>query len=361
MPHFPKISKLPDFDPTRHRHWVSILKKDKQADKHNSLRVLSFNVLNQSYMWPQVYNSYVAKEYRSWDYRLSLLQNTVTNPQFQSGIMCFQEMESKSFKQIWKPMFRQLGYDGEFIRKGTPGYWHDSKDAELIDGVSVFYDKSQFELIECEKFKIADYFNDTFENDYGMAMDRTAIGEILNSKNQVELIMVLRHLFTDKIIVVSNTHLYWKLSDIKLLQLIVILQALNRVQKRYPNSKVLFMGDFNSSPQSSVYKFLKNDKIETCHPDIAPFLVHPDKEFIENPVRSQSNVFDSIIAENDLFTCFTQHLFGIFDYIWFNSRDFRLTGFLSGVDTSYMKSISGLPNRDYPSDHIPLVAEFEIL
>lgn len=255
----------------------------------------------------------------------------------------------------------QLGYSGAFIRKGKPKYWTDDKDTALIDGVSIFYNTDEFELIETKKFEISDYFDHEFENLYEAKMNSQHISTTLNSRNQVGLILVLRHHATNETIIVSNTHLYWKLSDIKLLQTMVLLEALQKVKYKYPNSRVLFNGDLNSTPKSSVYQFLKNDKIETSNPDIYPYVNKGCDGFITNPILTSSNIFDTIIQQNELFTCYTQHLFGIFDYIWFNNSDFRLLGFLSGVDKDYMKMIQGLPNRDFPSDHIPLVAEFEIM
>jgi mRNA deadenylase 3'-5' endonuclease subunit Ccr4 len=270
-------------------------------------------------------------------------------------------MEGRAFEKIWYPLMRKLGYDGSFIQKGKPNYWAERDDTALIDGVSIFYDTNKFALLECKKFGISDYYNTEFENWYGVDFNHKEISTIFNTRNQVGLIVVLQHYMTNETIIVLNTHLYWKLSDVKLLQTIVLLEALHKIKLKYTNSRVLFTGDFNSRPNSSVYEFLKNDKIESSNKDISQYLSGSNKEYIANPVETSSNIFDTIIQQDDLFTCYTQHLFGIFDYIWFNSTDFNLVGFLSGVDRDYLKVIQGLPNRDFPSDHIPLVAEFEIV
>lgn len=315
-------------------------------------------MLNQSYMWPQVYDSYVDPKYRDWEYRLNLLTGIVNNEEIQSDIMCFQEMQTRVYSDVWRPMMRDRGFESCFIRKTRPIYWESERSEDDIDGVSIFYDKKIFEMIDLKKFQISKYFKDEFSNLYDLKLNDSQINTIFNSRNQVGLIVALRHLETNEVILVANTHLYWKYNDIKLLQTMVLLEALQKCKEKFPQAKILFSGDFNSRPNSSVYNFLKNDKIDTSDPDIAKYLIEKTKKFILNPIELPNNVFDKIIQQDGLFTCYTQHLFGIFDYIWFNDNDFELLRFLSGVDKDYLSKIKGLPNEEFPSDHIPLVAEF---
>lgn len=317
-------------------------------------------MLNQSYMWPQVYDSYVLPKYRSWEYRLPLLAQTIKDDNVVSDIMCFQEMEGASYTSVWKPMMAQMGYDGAFIQKGIPGYWKEEQDTNLIDGVSIFFDTNKFELLDTKKVVISKYFQNEFKNWYGIKLNSNQIDSILSARNQVGLILTLRHKSTGESFIVSNTHLYWKNSEIKLIQAMVLLEAIVMVKEKYPSARVLFAGDFNSEPTSPVYRFLKEDRIEASDPALAPFIIEEDCKYVINPVGLPRNVFDTIIEQDELFTCYTQHLFGIFDYIWYNPQHLNLLGFLSGVDSDYTNAIEGLPNEFFPSDHIPLVAEFEI-
>lgn len=345
-----------------HREWVSVKNAPQNILTKYRFKMASFNMLNQSYMWPQVYDSYVAPLYRSWDYRVKLLSNIVNHESVRSDIMCFQEMETQVYYNYWRPMFNDMGFGSEFIRKTKPVYWE--KESENIDGVSIFFNRDKFELIECKKFQISHYFKNEFNNLYNINFDKKVINETFETRNQVCLIMALRHKATQEVVLVANTHLYWKFDDIKLLQTLVVLEALNKFEIKYPGAKTLFSGDFNSKPTSSVYQFLKNNEIPSNNSDIAKYLqkdgINSSSRALRTPVPLSRNVFDEIIQEQGLFTCYTKHLFGIFDYIWFNSSDFHLLKFLSGVDQDYLQSIEGLPNKDYPSDHIPIVAEFAI-
>lgn len=346
-----------NYNPLKHRKWIDLQPTQTTPLSHR-FKMMSFNMLNQSYMWPQVYDSYVDPEFRSWEYRVKLLTGIIQNQEIQSDIMCFQEMETAVYHDFWKPMMNERGFESCFIKKTKPVYW--SKESEHIDGVSIFYNTNKFEMIDMKKIQISEYFKKEFDNLYDLKLNESQINNIFNARNQVGLIVALRHKETDQIILVANTHLYWKFNDIKLLQIMVLLEALQKCKVKFPDSKILFSGDFNSRPNSSVYHFLKNDKIDTSDPDISKYLVERTKKFILNPVEIPNNVFEKIIQQDKLFTCYTEHLFGIFDYIWFNDSDFQLLKFLSGVDKEYLSQIKGLPNEEFPSDHIPLVAEFGI-
>ncbi|CCH47118.1 Glucose-repressible alcohol dehydrogenase transcriptional effector [Wickerhamomyces ciferrii] len=277
-------------------------------------------------------------------------------------------MQSKNYYNYWNLKLQKQGYESCFIKKTRPIYWENIPENELkyedeIDGISIFYNKEKFECIDLKKFQISQYFKEEFQNNYDLKLNHMQINNIFNTRNQVALIMVLKHKLTNQIFIVANTHLYWKLNDIKLLQVMVLLEALGKFKSKYPGAKILFSGDFNSQPNSSVYNFLQNDKINTMDPDISKYLIEKTKKFIINPVEIPNNILEQIIKNdksNELFTCYTQHLFGIFDYIWFNDKDFQLLKMLSGVDQNYLSQIKGLPNEEFPSDHIPLVAEFGI-
>ncbi|KAH3670356.1 hypothetical protein WICMUC_004852 [Wickerhamomyces mucosus] len=363
----------PKIDPLNHRKWIQMMDQSNQnyLNPYRKIKVMSYNILNQSYIWPQIYNEYVSPLHQSRNYRLNLLKQTINK--LSSDIMCFQEMENKSYREIWKNyLYPKFG--SEFIKKDKPIYWNDNtnnsiNDEDLIDGVSIFYDLNKFELIDKESFNIKDY---QFINDYNKSQNFLNVSEINDrfiNRNQVVLILLLRHKLTDEIILVLNTHLYWKYDDIKLLQTIIITKSLANWKLKYPNCKILLMGDFNSTPNSSVYSYLKFGMISSMNKDIKPY-IQPSNNldqlnpifFLQNPIDLNSNILQDEInlKSNGIFTCYTKKLYGIFDYIWYNSKDFKLYKKLSGIDENYLKDIQGFPNDEFPSDHIPLVAEFLI-
>jgi uncharacterized protein with PIN domain/endonuclease/exonuclease/phosphatase family metal-dependent hydrolase len=86
-------------------------------------------------------------------------------------------------------------------------------------------------------------------------------------KDNIALIAVVRHLETNRLIIVVNCHLYWNPlhSEVKLRQIAYILHRMNgfaaelNLEKDIP---ILLMGDFNSKPSSLVYDFITNGKVE---------------------------------------------------------------------------------------------------
>ena len=166
--------------------------------------------------------------------------------------------------------------------------------------------------------------------------------------------------------VVINTHLYWKYDDVKLSQCMVIMRELDKIIKKIKQNhekegrphqqiKILFTGDLNSTGDSLVINFLKGQILNTNSLNML------------NPMRNNLNhcVYDDISQEGLFdYTCYSGKLKGIFDYIWYHDADFQLTGILSGKEVTEELEVRhqfGLPNDRHPSDHIPLVAEFELL
>lgn len=67
-------------------------------------------------------------------------------------------------------------------------------------------------------------------------------------------------------------------------------------------------------------------------------------------------------AVNELpFTNYTPGYKGVIDYIWYTANSLSVTNLLGPVDAEYLKSVVGFPNAHYPSDHIPIQAEFRAL
>ena len=60
-------------------------------------------------------------------------------------------------------------------------------------------------------------------------------------------------------------------------------------------------------------------------------------------------------------TNFTHNFAGILDYIWYSPERFVVTSILEPVDEESLQAYTALPNPKYPSDHIALLCELELL
>lgn len=61
--------------------------------------------------------------------------------------------------------------------------------------------------------------------------------------------------------------------------------------------------------------------------------------------------------------CYRMHFRGVIDYIFYSPAHLRRAGMLPGVDFSWFaqNEVPACPHVNIPSDHIPLMAEFELL
>lgn len=334
------------------------------------LTVLTYNMLSPYYMWPQVY-TYVPEKYKKWNYRHKLLEREILTL-YRADIMCLQEMTSIDYQQYWrKVLWEKYHYGSKFIAKPPPGYWE--RPLSEMDGVSIFYDLNKFDYISSTGIYLNDLFGtfDLREQNYlehkmvqltdgcGNPTEKMTLSDVLKGRNQVCMFVSLRHKETNTFLIVVNTHLYWKYDEVKLTQCIIIMRRLSKIIKNlligvedstYNKVKIVFAGDMNSDTDSLVVKFLKGDPIS-----------HENLKLV-NPMRPYLNrcLYDDIPKDIFVHTCFSGKLKGVFDYICYNNEDMTPSKVLGLSKDLQQHSEMGLPNALHPSDHIPMVMEFEV-
>lgn len=357
-----------DFDATKYRSWVQF--NTPAACTNQTVSVMSYNLLSRHYVWKPVFG-YLDQEYLNWsDYRFPLINRIIR--QFNCDIMCFQEMEHLVYEKFWSKSFPSSNYQSFYLRKPKPMYWGE-KPLENMDGVGIFVNKDKFEVLEQQQINFGEYilqhhtkFNVT-----------KATAERVIPRNTVALLLKLRDKRNDKILYVSNTHLYWSpdFNDVKLIQTKLLLNILRDFidASSTSNPCIIMCGDFNSNPSSSVFKLLSSGKLDACkccefdHHDHAhksdSDLFH--KGLLEHPFHL-SCAYELILpgshgsARKKLeFTSFSKSLIDVVDHIWYSNAHFRVTKLLGEVDPLYFrgKTIVGFPDSQFPSDHIPLVTE----
>lgn len=364
---------------TKYRHWETI--SEDNTGTNNALgnfTVSSYNLLCRHYLWEQVYN-YLPKRYTDWSYRLPLIDENLVD--LNTDIMCFQEMEYKIYKLHWELLLNDK-YDSRFIKKRKSNYW--SKDEDMMDGVSIFYNKSRFELITCEKLdfaKIIDSNNNLF--------DKTSdLVQRVLPRNTVGLLLILKDKrYKDKYIIVTNTHLYWspKFTDVKLIHTFLLKNSIKFKIKQLENDAnlkiseknigLLMCGDFNSNPYSSVYNYLNynnDDKNLITKDEILKifknFNYGKTAENLQNELNNDDlydhfNLKSSyrLLYDKEKFnkTTYTNNFKDIIDYIWYSDSNLKLIRNLGSIDENYLSNFKGFPNQEFPSDHIPIISEFK--
>ncbi|KAG5069539.1 hypothetical protein JHK85_001916 [Glycine max] len=164
------------------------------------------------------------------------------------------------------------------------------------------------------------------------------------------------------IVIVANTYLLamkdpdW--ADVKLAQAKYLLSRIAKfktlISDRYECiPEVILAGDFNSTPGDMVYQYLvSGNPSSNLTPDCL--------EESPSPIPLCS-VYASTRGEPP-FTNYTPGFTGTLDYILFSPSDnIKPISFLELLDSDAADIVGGLPNFSYPSDHLPIGAEFEII
>ncbi|KAG7876294.1 hypothetical protein KL938_004685 [Ogataea parapolymorpha] len=356
---------------TRRRNWFDVSPSKQQSGKE-TITVSTYNLLSQQYMWPEVYNHIPAK-FTSWQYRLALINRNLTDLSRLADIMCFQEMEFNVYQETWKPLLKDQGFDSIFQKKKPPAYWMKSEDQ--LDGVSIFVNSNKFDLLSYEPVEYSEHF----QNPEHFTPTRD-LRERAMSRNTVALIATVRHKKTGTIIFVTNTHLYWspEFPDVKLLQTYLLVRLLRRTMRNYykvndhqlkeimrmGEASVLLVGDFNSTPDSMVYEFLQNGSLNIAkdtrfnydYGELEGAILKTGLLGFESQYRSLVNSSEFQCREH------SQPFKRFIDYIWVNKHSKNLTPIrvLGDIDIDCVDEFSWFPNESYPSDHLPMLAQFGI-
>lgn len=280
---------------------------------------------------------------------------------------------------------QQLGYEGLYKQKTRASHG----PAGRVDGCALFYKVSKFELKE--KYVIE--FNDAARVSASQGHFKGVSAEEVKSQNysgrdknkglarvckdNVAQIAVLEirdvygqygYMEHPPQICVSNVHIFWdpQFADVKLWQTHILIKELQKftLTKRLP---LILGGDFNSEPKSSVHDLLSTAQVQSGHPDLAKdsvgILPHSTKLTHSLPLRSAYATVRGGMEPS--FTNYTGHYVGTLDYIWYSADTLVPVAVLDTYSKEEMASCLGhdhaLPSPQFPSDHLSLCCDFQLL
>lgn len=130
----------------------------------------------------------------------------------------------------------------------------------------------------------------------------------------------------------------------------------------------MIAGDFNSLPGSGVIEYLTRAVINKTHPDLKSFRNEMvlnginTNEYTDNNYTHSLRLESAIGQEHISNTNITVEFKGMIDYIFTTPQALIKTGYLLGLDQKWISEnkIPGLPHPHVPSDHIPLLAQYQI-
>lgn len=350
-----------DFSATKFRQWITY-----HDELPSSISVMSYNLLSQHYVWKQVFGS-LDKRFLDWShYRFPLINEVIR--QLPCDIMCFQELECSVYKKDWQENFPLSNYDSVYAQKPNPAYW-GSKPSEYMDGVGVFVNKDRFKLISHRGINFGKYVAANADR-FDWTLD---VESRLVPRNTVAVLLHLHDKITNENVFVANTHLYWLplYNDVKVLQTKILLNALHRFidSTRAKNPRIVMCGDFNSTPDSLVFRLLSQGKVDiAASPEFSKFEYGSQVDgesiadkIITNPL-SLAPAYGPLLGEDTTnkldFTSYTKRFPLVLDHIWCSSNDLKVEKLLGKVDSDYCERVAGFPDNYFPSDHIPLISKF---
>ncbi|KNC50185.1 CCR4-Not complex subunit Ccr4 [Thecamonas trahens ATCC 50062] len=322
-----------------------------------SFTVFCYNVLCDAYATEQMY-PHTPTWALDWEFRKSLILNEILN--MQADIICLQELQMKEFDNWLQHELLAYGYKGVFKAKSRVRTMHPEK-AVLVDGCATFYRTATFTLEAEDDVE----FSAMAMAEPSLRASEDAFNRLLTRDN-IALILTLRSNADGHVVVVSNTHVHFdpKYADVKVIQVQMLLEAtaskveaLTEATGTKPYAVVC--GDFNSLPESGVYKLLKTGFLKASHEDMLGYSYGSlSKTGIKHRL-SLNSAYASILNEELPFTNYTPLFKGVIDYIWVDS-ELVTEAVLEGLTNEEARKGIALPNAHHPSDHIPLACKIRI-
>ncbi|KAJ8598977.1 hypothetical protein CTAYLR_009260 [Chrysophaeum taylorii] len=342
------------------RRWVG-----ETSNAEERVRVASYNVLAEIYATPNMY-PYCARWALDWQYRFRRLVDEIID--VDPDVLCLQEAQRDHYERDVEPALEARGYEGIFAQKAREGA------AGKVDGCAMFWKRAKFRLSEHRTVS----FNDLARGEAtALALaDRDQHAFLLRLvKDNVAQIAVLETFHAvhhRRRLCVANTHLYSNKenADTKLWQALALSREIDRLVHRHQRDLPLVIaGDFNSVPTSSVYALLATGTVDPNHADLhppndkrrGPFSILPDPRNINHRLNLASAYRVALGAEPS-FTILTPAFQGTLDYVWYDPATLRCAA-VAQIPSHHLLTTTakGLPNAQFPSDHIMLACDLFFL
>lgn len=223
-------------------------------------------------------------------------------------------------------------------------------------------------------------------------------------KDNIAIVSFFENRLSGSRLIIVNAHLHWdhEYKDVKVVQVAVLLDQIQRLAEtykswpplkesekklfRYANGDspsdsdasprdepapkpsqsytdalaipLIFTGDFNSLPTSGPYELISRGELPPNHEDLENRNYGSyTKDGIKHPFHFES----AYTKIDDLpFTNYVSNFQGVVDYIWYAKNTLSVRGLLGQLDPEYIERVPGFPNVHFPSDHLALMAEFGV-
>ncbi|VDM57788.1 unnamed protein product [Angiostrongylus costaricensis] len=332
-----------------------ILSGVKKKDRRTvfSIRMVSYNILADLYLdlsgsQEALFFPYCPKDYQTYEYRYPLLLKELSS--YVMDLCFLQEVDHRMQMRYLSVLFESIGLEMCFTRK----------QKEVTEGSVIAFNRRRFEyvliiclLLSSESYWIASLLKECYCDDLNKILTTSVASlDIFTSRPTTLQVVVLRDRRSNEIIICGNTHLHHnpKHEHLKVFQAIVAVRQLHRICQDFSNSsssdetRLIFAGDFNSTPDGPVYEILSTDIYLSLQ-------LLPSRKGLNNLTGTgctNHTRHTNVYGEERGFS-------GCLDYIWSDSA--ILHRLAPRPSYELLNKYGALPSRIAPSDHVPLICE----
>ena len=274
---------------------------------NNSYKLLFWNLLCNEYSYDWKTSPKIELKYKVWEYRSKLFLNLFSNKSILSDLYCFVEVDKQDdiYLMLNNIVNQKLFETVFFPRPSTPL------------GIMLLYNRVKFKLIKSYKYYLGSNLNQNFA--------LVAIMQENFFPNNF-FVIIITHLIArdknEKARIKQINKLFYNLSNDTLI-------------KNFKINKIILCGDLNTNPDSECINIISKNNFKS--------------------------VFDISNKENENYTIVIDTIDeGLkklkFDYI-FISENIKIKNKILPIN--FLDFEKGLPNENFPSDHIYLFTEFE--
>ncbi|KAK7251593.1 hypothetical protein RIF29_34922 [Crotalaria pallida] len=364
--------------PEIQRHWVEAPHQQQQqqllsssSSSQERFTVASYNILadGNAQKHSDLYLN-VPSRYISWDRRKTVICNELFG--WDPHIICLQEVDK--YVEL-SNIFVKEGYIGSYKRR----------TGDTVDGCAMFWKSDKFRLLEEESIRF---------KDIGLR------------DNVAQLLVFEMCEYESRRLIVGNIHVLYNPNrgEVKLGQIRFLLSRAQALSEKWVNAPIVLAGDFNSTPQSGIYKFLSTSELnimlydrkelsgqKSCRPaqvlgekkeTAGPFSLLDGllKCWTDEEVKVATGDSELHVAVHSLklsssystvngststrgfnreplATSYHSKFLGTVDYLWY-SDGIVPTRVLDTVPIGELVRTGGLPCKKIGSNHLALVSEF---
>ena len=381
-------------NPPREREKV-VIDDSEGAEK---ITILDYNILCHIYA-SKTHYGYTPTKALSWEYRRDLILNEIRT--YDADFVCLQEVDMESYNEFFRKELATQHYKGVFYPKSRARTMTD-REARLVDGCAIFFKGQKYILLDKQ---FIDFANKAI-NRPDMKGEHDIFNRVM-PKDHIAVVSLFENRMTGSRVMVVNAHIFWDpaLEDVKLVQVAILMEQITECSERWASFPpctdktafrhteqdgetdaeaneetpvkpspsleysegsqlpLIICGDLNCDMQGGIYELLARGSVPHDHPDFRNRSYgNFTRDGVSHPFHLKS-AYDGEAPDGEKlleFTNYTPGFSGLIDYIWYSFNSLRLKQVLGNVDTEYLLTVPGFPNFHFPSDHLPIFAEFSM-